>query len=66
MLETPAPIPVDTPISTTQPSAEPTHDTTSPFNHIGGSTFIVPFGLVILLVLSSKTKKREEINHDRK
>ena len=57
MLETPTPIPSDTPIPTTQPSTEPTNGTSSPVNPICGSALFVPFGLVIILVLSSKTKK---------
>ena len=58
ILETPAPIPSETPIPTTQRSTEPTQATTSPGNPICGSTIFVPLGLIGGLILSSKTKKK--------
>jgi len=66
MLETPTPIPSKTPIPKTQTSTEPIQGTTSPVNPICGSALFVPLGLLGVMIFSSKTKKREEIIHDRK
>ncbi|MFH2039787.1 MAG: hypothetical protein ABIJ65_10170, partial [Chloroflexota bacterium] len=51
---------------TVQPARIATQETTTSTNPICGNTLFVPFGLVILLALSSKATKREEINYDRK
>ena len=62
LLETPTHLPINistqTQKSTTTPTLTPTQGTTSPVNPICGSAIFVPFGLVLVLVLSFKTKKR--------
>jgi hypothetical protein len=66
--ETPTPFPTKnsapTPSPTFQPVNEPTRETTTPVNPICGSALLAPLGLIGVMLLSSKTKKREEIFHD--
>ena len=70
LLESPTSFPTKTsnrtPTPTNHPDIEPTQVTISPGNPICGSAIFAPLGLMGVLILSSKTKKREEIIHDRK
>jgi hypothetical protein len=66
LVETPTPVPSKTSTPTTRPAQVPSQETTPPSNPICGSALLIPLGLVVVLAFSSKSRKREEIIHDRK